>query len=129
MVKGWTVLTVRDGIKEKLVSLYENDPKRPRNQKFAAYLDNLLAEYVEYHEKLQQYGPFVEYKDKRENYIELYDYRKHQYVNVYVDDKEKQLRCDADNSTDCYHVGFCYAIKEVYEILIDHGFRPPRRIS
>ncbi|HEX7033057.1 MAG TPA: hypothetical protein VF172_08660 [Nitrososphaera sp.] len=129
MVKGWTVITVRDGIKEKLVSMYENDPKRPKNQKFSAYLENLLTDYVEYHEKLRQYGPFVEYKDKRDNYIELYDYRKHQYVNVYVNDKEKQLRCDMDNSNDCYHVGFCYATREVYEILIDHGFRPPRRIS
>ncbi|AFU57260.1 hypothetical protein Ngar_c03420 [Candidatus Nitrososphaera gargensis Ga9.2] len=126
MAKGWTVLTVRDQVKSRLEEIYEKDTKRPKNQKFTAYLDNLLTQYIDYHEKLQQYGPFIEYKDKRDNYVELYDHRKRQYVNVYINDQEKQLFCEFDNSADCCHVGFCFAIKEVYEILIDHGFRPPK---
>ena len=48
-------------------------------------------------------------------------------MSIKVD--EKKIYCEHDNSDNCIHVGYCFAIKKVYDILIDNGFRPPKNID
>jgi hypothetical protein len=37
-----------------------------------------------------------------------------------------ELVCDLDNSSNCIHVGFAYAIPEVYKVLGLMGKKPPK---
>jgi len=126
MAKGWRTVNIRETRLHDLNNIYENDRKRPKNQEFSGWLDNLLFVYAEFQKELKQYGPFIEYKDANENIIYLYDHRIKQSVDVYINGKKKELQCQADERTDCLHVGFCYAIAEVYKVLIEHGFKEPK---
>ncbi len=129
MGKNWDTVQVRTEIKTKLVQIYEEDKRKPQNQKFNAYFDNLLSRLVEHDEQLKHYGPFIEYKDANENMIYLYDHRIKKSVDVYINGKKKELQCHSDNTHCCVHVGFCFAIPEVYKVLIEHGFKQPKDIK
>ncbi len=39
---------------------------------------------------------------------------------------EKSLYSREDEESVCVHVGFCFAIPEVYKILNERGFKPPK---
>jgi hypothetical protein len=129
MVKGWLTLSIKEETVSRLAAIWEHDTRRPDNQKFTAYINNMLSEFIEYNEKLHRYGAFLEYLDARDNRINLYDNLHNKSVTVYVDSREKRLRCDThDNRSDCLHTGFCFAIPEIYKILIERGFRPPKKL-
>ena len=44
--KGWSTIQIREDVKNNLLELYNNDKKRPSNQKFTAYLDLILKNTV-----------------------------------------------------------------------------------
>jgi len=50
---------------------------------------------------------------------------KHFFIQISAKDKVA-LYCQEDNSENCVHVGFCYALPQVYKALIKKGFRPPK---
>ena len=126
MAKGWTVISVRQQLQKDLERVWEADRKRPGNQAFTSWMDELLQKYVEFNEDLRLYGPFLEFKDADQNMITLYDHQKNRSITVFIDGSKKRLHCDADKVNDCLHVGFCFAIPEVYRVLIRNGFKEPR---
>jgi hypothetical protein len=127
--KGWRTVTVREERLSGLDALYQQDKKRPKNQEFGGWFDNLLLQYVEFHEQLKEYGPFLEFKDTSENMIHLYDHRTHRSIDIHIHGKKRELQCQDDHTTDCVHIGFCFAIPEVYKVLIEAGFKEPKRTS
>jgi hypothetical protein len=123
---NWRTLPVRKEIKTKLKQIWAADKKRPKTQKFSGYVDNLLSVMVEFQEELSRYGPFLEFRGADKT-ISLYDHLKNKSIEIYIDTKEKKLHCEADNkSANCLHVGFCFAIPEVYKVLIERGFKEPK---
>lgn len=124
--KGWRTVSLRTERLEELDRLYQQDRKRPRLQEFGNWLDNILLLHIEFQEKLKEYGPFIEFKDVGENMVYLYDHRIKQSVDVYINGKKKELQCDADKTNNCVHVGFCFAVPEVYNTLIEAGFKQPK---
>ena len=119
-------MNVRREVKKKLLQIYTKDDKRPQNQKFNAYLDNILTEMVKHQEKLEEYGHFLQFIEARDNWINILDHRLGKSAVIFIDSKNKQLHCEFDNEIDCLHVGFCFAVPKVYDKLVEHGFRPPR---
>jgi hypothetical protein len=126
MAKGWRTVNIRETRLKDLHNLFEDDRRRPKTQEFSGWLDNLLLVYAEFQKELKQYGPFIEYKDANENIIYLYDHRIKSSVDVYINGKKKKLECESDNTDCCAHVGFCFAIPEVYKVLIEAGFKEPK---
>lgn len=120
---------MRTATVEKLEKLYEKDAKRPKNQKFSNWVDELLSNYADYHNKLEEYGPFIDYVGPGDSYINLYDHNLGRSVTITIDSrgKERKLHCDVDDDNDCVHVGFCFGHKEIYPLLIDKGIRPPTK--
>ena len=94
--KGWRTVTVREERLSALDSLYKDDSKRPRNQEFGGWFDNLLLQYVEFHEQLKEHGPFLEYNGTSVNTVHLYDHRIKSSVDVYINGKKKKLECMTD---------------------------------
>lgn len=128
MVKGWTPISVTDDLATDLESMWKEDRKRPKNQKFSPWVNNLLLKYVEFNKELKEYGPFLEFIEANDNEIFIADHRpKKLNTTVYIKDDKKELQCIVDKSIDCIHVGFCFAIPEVYKVLIEHGFKEPKR--
>jgi hypothetical protein len=124
--QGQKSITLRADTVAALKALYNGDRKRPLNQSFTSYVHNVLLEHIEHSRKMQAYGNFLEYINARDNEIFLQDNRKNETVTVWVDGANKALICRTDKSDSCIHVGFCYAVREVYDILIDAGFKPPK---
>lgn len=125
MAKGWKSVSHRDEIIQRLESIYREDRKRPKNQKFNAWFDGLLDEFVEYNEKLKEYGAYLEAQMIEYNYALLMDNLKRKHVFVNICREGKALYCEEDASTDCMHVGFCLALPKVYKVMLDRGFTPP----
>jgi hypothetical protein len=128
MVEGWTPISVTVQLSERLRSIYDVDKNRPENQKFGAWVNNLLFKYVEFNQDLRKYGPFLEFKSTSENMIHLFDHKLNKSVDVYINGKKKELQCENHNRNDCLHIGYCFAIPEVYKVLIESGFKEPRKL-
>lgn len=125
---NWRTLPVRKEVKTKLKHIWATDKKRPKTQKFSGYVDNLLSSLVEFQEGLREYGPFLEFRGA-DNTISLYDHLKHRSVDVHIDGENRKLYCEVDKKSDCVHVGFCFAVPEVYKVLIEEGFKEPKKTN
>jgi hypothetical protein len=121
--RGFKTITIKENLHDNLESLWKEDKKKPADQSFSSYVSNMLASTIEYYTDMRRYGPFLELKYSDESMISLYDYRINEPVTVHLDTKRKVLRCDKDKRTDCLHVGFCFAIPEVFRVLVQHGFK------
>lgn len=122
---GWTNITIRAELKQKLEQLFESEKSRYRKgSTFTAYVNGLLWEFIENDEHLRRYGPFLKWIGPHDNLLLLYDNALERTVEVEV--REKELYCREDKENDCVHVGFCFAIPEVYRIISERGFKPPK---
>lgn len=129
MAKGWVTLAIREEVRDKLQKIYQTDLARPANQKFTAYIDELLKKLVDREDRLRTFGVFLRFQEARDNYITVFDNFKKKSVTVRINSKNNTLHCEEDNTTACMHVGFCYAVDEVIHTLISKGIKPPKESS
>lgn len=122
--KGWLTVQIREQVKNNLLEIYNNDKKRPENQSFTAFLDQLLKDTISFNKQVTEYGPFLEFSSAIDNHVAIKDNTVDRLVTVYINVDKKELQCDFCQKTDCLHVGFCFVIPEIYRVLIELGFRP-----
>lgn len=120
-------LTLNAQVYERLEKFYEKDRKKVASQSFTRYIQNILLEHIKYNEELAEYGGFLEYIHAEGNTVYVKDNRTGTIATVQIHTSPDVLYCDTHNTTDCAHISFCYAIKEVYMALIERGFRPPKK--
>jgi hypothetical protein len=125
--KGWLTVQVREEVKNNLLELYNKDKKRPSNQKFTAYLDLMLKNTIEFTKQITEYGAFLEFISAIDNHIAVKDNTINRLITIYINSKRKELQCDFCEKNDCLHIGFCFAVPEIYKVLIENGFRPKRK--
>ncbi|MGD1837279.1 MAG: hypothetical protein ACPKPY_04385 [Nitrososphaeraceae archaeon] len=116
--KGWRTVSLKEIRLNALKDIYEKDKKRPRIQDFGNWLDNVLYDFIEKNKYSANINPPLEVSGIVSNEIELIDRRdktKKQIVTVVVEDNK--MKCLNDNSSDCVHVGFCFSIPEVNNLL------------
>lgn len=94
-----------------LSEIYRRDQKRPQNQRFNAWIENLLLEIVEYDGKLREYVPFLRFENISDNPVLLSDNLLVKYIFICL--HADSFFCEHHDSTGCAHVGFCYAISAV----------------
>ena|ERR1044071_7350969 len=123
--KGWKTFSIRHERLEQLTQLYETDKKRPSNQEFGGWIDELLKQFYEYQVELKEYGPFIEFWNAEGNMINIFDHKLQEPVSIFLDGPDKCLKCSKCKRQDCLHIGFCFAVPEVYKVLIKHGFKEP----
>ena len=123
---GWTTIQIREDVKERFKKIYQKDRKRPGNQTFNGYMDELFKKIVTYNEQLDKYGQFIEFSSINGNEIELIDRRKSEkkIVTIHIDKENKIVRCLSDNIENCIHIGFCFSTPELYLILLEKGIKP-----
>ena len=121
--EGWRTVSIKEDRLEKLKEIFDNDYKKPKNQYFNAWLDNLLLNLVDHQENVQKYGPFLEVLNmKNAEEITLSDYKLDKIIHVFIKKDKKELQCDHCKKTNCVHIGFCYNVPEIYKKLVQFSF-------
>ena len=121
---NWKTIQIRADIKEKFMQAHEADKNRPENLSFSAYMDNIFRNLVNYRDNLEKYGPLIEVDGIHGNRISLYDHKINKNVTIFINIKTNKLDCEFHNNSDCLHIGFVLAQPEIYNRLIENGFKP-----
>lgn len=130
MGKGWTAVLVKNDLKKRLQDEYEKEKVELFKHgipSFTAFVNSLMWHAVEADKNLMTYSPYlsvIDYNDSG-NGVYIYDYKMDRVCEVTLHNNE--LYCDVDDSTRCVHVGFAYALPEVYSIMKKLGYKNPRQ--
>ena len=108
--KGYQTITVSQQVYEKVKKKAEKESKS-----VSSYAGEILACYMEAEEKLSRYAPFIELFGFEGNSVILRDHKINRVVDVYL--HEKQLYCAHDESKDCMHISFCFALPQVRRVI------------
>lgn len=124
-IKGWKNLIVKEEIYNRLREEY--DKKTDKAISFSSWLNSYLLENLEHSRELSKYAPALEYIGiASDGSIAIKDYFEDRIVEVEIHSDMKSLYCRYCSTDNCKHVGFCFAIREVYLELRKRGFRLPK---
>lgn len=114
--EGFSVVTITQLAHDKAKQRYNQKVKSEKLAKsFSKYVNDLIMEQVEADENLSLSAPFMEKIGLEGNSIMVKDNKIGRIVEVQVHGKD--LICMLDERKDCIHVGFAYAIPEVYRLM------------
>jgi hypothetical protein len=84
---------------------------------------------MEKNEVFARYAPFLEEfgYDEGTNTIYIKDNRTNRIAGVTI--KDKVWTCDIDQRDDCVHIGFAYALPQVYKVMDKLGINLPTRLK
>jgi hypothetical protein len=96
---------------------------------FAGYITSTLEELMEKDEVFARYALFMQEfgYDEGTNTIYIKDNRTNRIAGVTI--REKGLTCDLDQREDCVHIGFAYALPQVYRVMDKLGIRLPPKLK
>lgn len=85
---------------------------------FTKYVNRVLLESIQARETLQHSGVF-KFIAMQDNRVIIYDTIKSKPVEVQIKGPGllNNLHCKEDNTNNCTHTGFCYAIPKLYDIV------------
>lgn len=124
--EGFSVITITQLVHDKARQRYERKLKSGQleNKSFSKYVNDLIMETIEADENLSLQAPMMQKVGLQDNSIMIKDSKIGRIVEVQVHGKE--LVCMLDEKKDCVHVGFAYAIPEVYRVMSERGARTSR---
>ncbi|MFN4337397.1 MAG: hypothetical protein ACK4FV_07500 [Candidatus Nitrosocaldus sp.] len=108
----------------KQIEEYIKSEKRFEGRTFSNAAKTILLEYIEFNKQLKRYGPFLKFIGAEGNLVFIYDHFIDRIVEVEV--REKKMYCRHCESENCIHIGFCFAVPELYSVLSERGFKEPK---
>ena len=116
---GFAVITIHSLAHDKARSMYQQMVRagKIRNKSFSKYVNDLIIETIEADEALSLAAPHLEKSALVGNSVLLKDNKLGRMIEVQILAKEKDLFCTYDKRSDCVHVGFAYAIPQVYAVM------------
>ena len=125
--KNWSAVQVRVEYVDSLKAIYEKK-KHPLLDAgintFTGFVNDLIWHVIEADRVLASKAPFLSEVGMTEDGVTLRDAKLDRIVEVKV--RNGELVCDLDNSNNCIHVGFAYAIPEVYRVMNMVGGKPSK---
>lgn len=122
--KGWTQVIVKDDLTERMRRRLEDEYRsKARKPQLSTYVQDILWQIIEEDEILRQCGPFLEKMTVESDRIFIKDNRMDEIAELRL--KDGRLHCGRDNSFECVHVGFAWAIPEVYRTMKLQGCKMP----
>lgn len=94
-----------------------------RKPPLGAYVENLLLEVIEEDELMKKYGPLLEQFSISPDKILIKDNRTGDVAELTF--RDSVLYCNLDESTNCVHIGFAWAIPAVYKVMTARGEKKP----
>ena len=91
------------------------------------WTEQLISYAIEQDDYLRRKSPFFRWQGYQDDLLLIYDAKHRKSIEVEIHDK--MLYCREDENTECIHIGFLYAVPEVYKRLKEYGFNPLRQGS
>jgi hypothetical protein len=114
--EGFSVITITQQAHDRAKQRYNQKVKAEKLSKsFSKYVNDLIVETIEADENLSLTAPFMQKIGLQDNSIMIKDNKIGRIVEVQVHGKD--LICMYDEKKDCMHVGYAYAIPEVYRVM------------
>jgi hypothetical protein len=115
--EGFSVITITQEAHDKARTRYNQKLKlgQVEDKSFSRYVNDLIIEKVEEDENLARQAPFMQKVGLQDNSIMIKDNKIGRIAEVQI--RGKDLVCMLDDKRDCVHVGFAYAIPDVYRVI------------
>ncbi len=127
--RGYMNLSITIPVYERYKQTYQKNKEQLTRKgvtSFAGYITSTLEEMMEKNEIFGRWAPFMQEFgfDEGTNTIYIKDNRTNRIAAVSV--KDKAWTCDIDQRDDCVHIGFAYALPQVYKVMDKLGIRAPK---
>ena len=116
--EGFNVVTITEQTHQKAHSSYLQRIKSGKiegRKSFSHFIDGIIIEKIEADEYLSRMAPFMQKIGLQDNSILIKDNKLGRIAEVQI--RGKELICLLCDKKDCVHVGFSYAIPEVYRVM------------
>ena len=115
--EGFSVITITQQVHDKARTRYNQKLKagQVQDKSFSRFINDIIMDVIEADANLALQAPFMQKIGLEGNSIMIKDNKIGRIAEVQVHGKE--LVCMLDERKDCVHVGFAYAIPEVYRVL------------
>ncbi|MDG6918973.1 MAG: hypothetical protein JRN62_06005 [Nitrososphaerota archaeon] len=101
----------------------EKQAGKPRKIALGAFIEDLIWPVLEGDEVLRRYGPFLEEFGVEQDRIYIKDNRVGRIAELTL--RDDVWSCNLDNTDNCVHIGFAWAIPKVYRVMMARGKRKP----
>jgi hypothetical protein len=119
LAKGAQNITIRAEVfaklKQKLVEKQQRNAL-DENKKIGSFVNDLLVDVLEKDEFLSVMMPYYSPIGIHDNVLFIRDEKNKKVAEIYL--KDHMLYCDLDQTQDCEHIHFAYAIPEVAKLNI-----------
>ena len=115
---GFKTITVKEHIFNKYYEIYKKAKKEHKVREsisFSGFITSMMQETMAKHEAFVKYAPFLEKIAVEQDRVIIKDNKRDRIAEVIV--RNQELQCLLDEKTDCIHIGFVYALPEVYAVL------------
>jgi hypothetical protein len=127
-ITRWRTFKLRVECAEEISKLYEEHKQELAKQgvyTFNGFINHLLWQVIEADKILRSRAPYMSLVGFTDNGVVIEDKKLGRIVEVRAA-PGGDLVCELDQRNDCAHVGFAYAIPEVYSAMLARGKRPPK---
>ena len=123
----WVGVKVRSEYVERLKEIYEERKHEMLDigiRSFNGFFNHIVWQVIEADRILRSRAPYMSFVGFTDSGLVIKDERIGRILEVRVM-PGGDLFCELDQRNDCAHVGFAYAIPEVYTAMLARGKRPP----
>jgi len=114
---GFKSITVTENVYDRLFAVYEANKKELQTigvNSFSAYVTHCMESKLKKQITFAKYRPSLMKISVDSERVLLQDNRKHRIAEITL---KPRLKCELCESNTCMHIGFCYSLPEVYEIM------------
>ena len=125
--EGFKSITVSEIVYNKFFDVYQKNKEdllMKGVNSFSGYITYMLEEMMQKDKTFAKYAPKIEKISVDEDRIILKDTIKNRIAEVAM--QRGELFCQLCEDKNCVHVGFAWAIPEVYELLNAKGIKRPK---
>jgi hypothetical protein len=116
---GFKTITVKEHVFKKYYELYKKAKKQRKvgeGISFSGFVTSMMQETMAKYEAFAKHAPFLEKIAIEQDRVIIKDNKRDRIAEVMVRNDELQCLLD-EKKTDCIHIGFVYALPEVYAVL------------
>ncbi|MFB5611519.1 MAG: hypothetical protein ACE5R3_07790 [Nitrosopumilaceae archaeon] len=125
--EGFKSITVSETVYDKFFDVYQKNKEdlvMKGVNSFSGYVTYMLEEMMQKDKTFARYAPKIEKISVDEDRVILKDTIENRIAEVAM--QRGELYCQLCEDKNCVHVGFAWAIPEVYEILNAKGIKRPK---
>ncbi len=115
---GFKTITVKEHIFNKYYELYKKAKKEHKVSEglsFSSFVTSMMQETMAKYEAFVKHAPFLEKIAIEQDRVIIKDNKRNRIAEVMI--RNQELQCLLDEKADCIHIGFVYALPEVYAVL------------